>query len=134
MGTPQFGQGLWASGVGVGLKFCGRGTTRYSVTLLIPDKSLVRVGASRPITNSYFFLIAEAGFARSNVRFGSKADICSAQAHARFTPKSDRESGLPAKVMSALPQERTCAVHYSMSAKGHKRTFAPQKGVSSRKR
>src|SRR5215813_7150595 len=34
---------------------------------------------------------------------GSKADICSAQAHVRFTPNSDRESGLPAKDMSALP-------------------------------
>src|SRR5262249_39766348 len=38
-----------------------------------------------------------------DVRFGSLADICSAQAHVRFTPNSDRESGLPAKVMSALP-------------------------------
>src|SRR5262245_42501964 len=37
------------------------------------------------------------------VRFGSKADICTAPAHVRFTPNSDRESGLPAKVMSALP-------------------------------
>src|SRR5262245_8433330 len=25
----------------------------------------------------------------SNVRFGSKADMCSAQAHVRFTPESD---------------------------------------------
>jgi hypothetical protein len=25
----------------------------------------------------------------ANVRFGSKADICSAQAHVRFTPESD---------------------------------------------
>src|SRR5262245_12374530 len=36
-------------------------------------------------------------------RFGSKADICSAQAHVRFTPNSDRESGLPQIIMSALP-------------------------------
>src|SRR5262249_54892409 len=35
--------------------------------------------------------------------FGSKADICSAQAHVRFTPNSDRESALPQTVMSALP-------------------------------
>ena len=38
-----------------------------------------------------------------DVRFGSKADICGATSHVRFTPDSDRESGLPRKVMSALP-------------------------------
>jgi hypothetical protein len=27
------------------------------------------------------------------VRFGSKADMCGAPAHVRFTPNSDRESG-----------------------------------------
>jgi len=37
------------------------------------------------------------------VRFGSKADICSAKRHVRFTPNSDSESGLPQTVMSALP-------------------------------
>jgi hypothetical protein len=29
----------------------------------------------------------------TNVRFGSKADICGATSHVRFTPNSDRESG-----------------------------------------
>src|SRR5262249_41926358 len=38
-----------------------------------------------------------------DVRFGSKADICSAQRHVRFAPNSDRESGLSQKTMSALP-------------------------------
>jgi len=38
-----------------------------------------------------------------DVRFGSKADICTAPAHVRFTPNSDRKSGLPQTVMSALP-------------------------------
>ena len=38
-----------------------------------------------------------------NVRFGSKADICSATGHVRFAPNSDRKSGFPYKVMSALP-------------------------------
>ena len=38
-----------------------------------------------------------------DVRFGSKADICSATAHVRFTPNSDRESDFPRKAMSALP-------------------------------
>src|SRR5262245_26665278 len=39
----------------------------------------------------------------SDVRFGSKADICSAPTHVRFTPNSDRKSGLPQELMSALP-------------------------------
>jgi len=38
-----------------------------------------------------------------DVRFGSKADICAAQRHVRFSPNSDRKSGLPHKAMSALP-------------------------------
>jgi hypothetical protein len=39
----------------------------------------------------------------SNVRFGSLADIYGAKRHVRFTPNSDRKSGFPHKVMSALP-------------------------------
>jgi|SoiMetStandDraft_5_1073268.scaffolds.fasta_scaffold162593_1 hypothetical protein len=47
---------------------------------------------------------------RRNVRFGSKADICGATAHVRFTPNSDRESGFPHKVMSALhPKADMCS-------------------------
>ena len=38
-----------------------------------------------------------------NVRFGSEADICGATSHVRFAPNSDRESGFPQTVMSALP-------------------------------
>jgi hypothetical protein len=38
-----------------------------------------------------------------NVRFGSKADICNAKGHVRFTPDGDREIGFPQTVMSALP-------------------------------
>ena len=41
--------------------------------------------------------------APTDVRFGSKADICGATSHVRFTPNSDRESGLPQTAMSALP-------------------------------
>jgi hypothetical protein len=41
--------------------------------------------------------------ATRDVRFGPKADICGATAHVRFAPNSDRKSGLPRKVMSALP-------------------------------
>ena len=35
----------------------------------------------------------EAGKDPANVRFGSKADICSAKSHVRCTPNSDRRSG-----------------------------------------
>jgi len=37
-----------------------------------------------------------------DVRFGSKADICAAISHVRFTPDSDRKSRHAAMVMSAL--------------------------------
>jgi len=36
------------------------------------------------------------------VRFGSEADIRTAKGHVRFAPDSDRESGFPQMVMSAL--------------------------------
>jgi hypothetical protein len=39
----------------------------------------------------------------ADVRFGSKADMCVATRDVRFTPDSDRESGFPQTVMSALP-------------------------------
>ena len=38
-----------------------------------------------------------------NVHFGSLADICGATDDVRFAPNSDRESGHPQNVMSALP-------------------------------
>src|SRR5262245_27782661 len=38
-----------------------------------------------------------------DVRFGSKADPCSAATHVRFTPNSDRESRHRQPAMSALP-------------------------------
>jgi hypothetical protein len=40
---------------------------------------------------------------QTDVRFGSKADMCGAARDVRFTPNSDRKSGFPRKVMSALP-------------------------------
>jgi hypothetical protein len=46
---------------------------------------------------------------RPDVRFGSKADIFSAKGHVRFAPNSDRESGFPQTVMSALhPKADMC--------------------------
>jgi hypothetical protein len=46
---------------------------------------------------------AAQGLSPANVRFGSKADMCAAKRHVRFTPNSDRESGFRQNVMSALP-------------------------------
>src|SRR5262252_1782874 len=39
----------------------------------------------------------------TNVRFGSKADMCAATSDVCFTPDSDHESGHVPMVMSALP-------------------------------
>jgi hypothetical protein len=50
-----------------------------------------------------------------NVRFGSKADICSATADVRFTLNSDRESGAK-RPCPLYPQKRTCVVQLGMSA------------------
>jgi hypothetical protein len=47
------------------------------------------------------------GFRTTNVRFGSKADICGATSHVRFTPNCDCKSGYLRFVMSALGQKRT---------------------------
>jgi hypothetical protein len=38
-----------------------------------------------------------------DVPYGSQAAICSAKRDVRFIPSSDRESGFPQEVMSALP-------------------------------
>jgi len=42
----------------------------------------------------------------------------------RFTPNSDRESGFPHKVMSALPQKADMCMQLGMSALCQKRTLA----------
>jgi hypothetical protein len=59
----------------------------------------------------------------TDVRFGSKADICAATSHVRFTPNSDRESEIPQKAMSALARKRTCAVQlaFDRNPKRHQR-------------
>ena len=44
-----------------------------------------------------------------DVGFGSLVDICAAKSDVGFTPNSDRESGFPQKVMSALtPKADMC--------------------------
>jgi hypothetical protein len=39
----------------------------------------------------------------ADVRYGSEADSCAAKSDVRFAPNSDRKSGFPQNVMSALP-------------------------------
>src|SRR6476646_8987670 len=60
---------------------------------------------SRRLMGHYFKLRPGVTFIlarRADVRFGSKADICGATTHVRFTPNSDRESRHAQMVMSAL--------------------------------
>ena len=70
-----------------------------------------------------------------NVRFGSKADMCAAKTDVRFTPNSDRECGLPQKVMSALLSESgqsAAQTRCQLGANsGQKRTRAARPKVSS---
>src|SRR5262245_26391070 len=54
-----------------------------------------------------------------DVRFGSKADICSAPTHVRFTPNSDRKSRHAQMVMSALPLKADMCG----ATRGQKRTW-----------
>ena len=44
---------------------------------------------------------------QEHVRFGSKADICTAPAHVRFTLNSDRESGPPQRSCLLYPSKQT---------------------------
>src|SRR5262245_690482 len=60
------------------------------------------------------------------VRFGSEADICAAIRHVRFAPNSDRESGFPQTVMSALPLKADMC-----GARGHV-CFGPKADMSAR--
>jgi hypothetical protein len=64
----------------------------------------------------------------ADVRFGSKADICGATAHVRFTPNSDRKSGFPQTVMSALPLKADMCI-----ARGHVR-YGPKADIKSLRR
>jgi len=57
------------------------------------------VKLARWTVGGYEFLVG----CPADVRFGSKADMCAAKGHVRFAPNSDRESGFPQTVMSALP-------------------------------
>src|SRR5262249_11354574 len=55
------------------------------------------------LRQSIEFHKADISHCTRDVRFGSKADMCSANEHVRFTPNSDRESGHRQTVRSALP-------------------------------
>jgi hypothetical protein len=58
-------------------------------------------------------------------RFGSEADICNAKSDVRFAPNSDRESGFPQTVMSALlPKADMCGARGNVCF-GPKADIAP---------
>src|SRR5262245_47973908 len=65
---------------------------------------------------------------RTDVRFGSIADICSAKWHVRFTPNSDGKSGFPHKV-TLYPRQATLPIrrHFSrlFEAKPHPTPHQP---------
>src|SRR5262249_58705231 len=66
---------------------------------------------------------------RFDVRFGSKADICTAAAHVRFTPNSDRESEFPQRAMSALPPKAdmcSALAYVRFGPKADMEPFRPQ--------
>src|SRR5262249_3794993 len=79
---------------------CARAVSGQAAT---PPRSAInsrRLITDPEVSGRYWHNLA---LEEAHVRFGSKADICSAQAHVRFTPDSDRESGFPQTSMSALP-------------------------------
>src|SRR5262249_42704675 len=64
----------------------------------------------------------------------SKADICAATSHVRFTPNSDRESEFPQRAMSALPPKAdmcgaTRNVRFGPNS-GHSRRGSFQPGLA----
>ena len=71
----------------------GRKDQTTSTSPLSDDSSRLKVLAQTTAGNR---VISAHGIS-THVRFGSKADICAAKRHVRFTPESDRESGFPAK-------------------------------------
>src|SRR5262249_52915020 len=65
---------------------------RSTISILIMKRMLSKMDRSPTLEDR-----------NSNVRFGSKADICAATSDVRFTPNSDHESRHQQTVMSALP-------------------------------
>src|SRR5262245_58112035 len=64
----------------------------------------------------------------AHVRVGSKADMCSANGHVRFTPNSDHKSRHPQMVMSALPPKAdmcTAIAHVCFGPKADMEAFRP---------
>jgi hypothetical protein len=56
-------------------------------------------------------------FLVGDVRFGSKADMCSATRHVRFTPNSDRKSGFPRFPSGGLMSWRPSRLKIEVSPK-----------------
>jgi DNA-binding NtrC family response regulator len=65
-----------------------------------------------------------------NVRFGSKADICTAIGHVRFTPNSDRESGHVGNPIAAV--ERELIIETLIDQRGSRTEAAKLLGISLR--
>jgi len=82
-----------------------------------------------PVYELSYRVLNTATPARTDVRFGSKGDICAAQAPVRFTPNSDRESAFPAKVMSAL---RKAALKKLLHRSRGGLQYAPYRSVQSK--
>ena len=69
------------------------------------------------------------GESPTDVRFGSKADMCSARGHVRFAPESDQNSGhrgfplraghLPCKVQTSTAIERASSTSIPLSGEKH---------------
>ena len=72
-------------------------------SILMNSRRLIAAAESQDRTSYPLKLAYRRGWGGPDVRFGSKADMCGAKGHVRFTPDNDHESGFPHKVMSALP-------------------------------
>ena len=85
---------------------CARAESGHAVA--VPPRSLMnsrRVIASPEACDKAIVAVqTRPGKGQTDVRFGSKADMCDAQAHVRFTPNSDRESGPPQSHVRFTPE------------------------------
>src|SRR5262249_487054 len=87
--------GLWRKGLAA-LRF-----NCFATCFGAPSHCLPR-GSGEAIVSTQSSISKGVGCETNNVRFGSKADVCTAPAHVRFAPNSDRKSRHAQMVMSAL--------------------------------
>ena len=60
-----------------------------------------------------------------DVRFGSKADMCSASIHVRFTPNSDIDCAF--RRGAQLPPSRSALAHHSAAKAWPRRAYSMQR-------